>query len=86
MFTFFFFFRRVLRRLDLDLSDDVMRALANSKPKVIERVLMLLRLQIDKLLEKTGRDTAWRRKELFYQTPDPALRLNINTPTSHPSK
>lgn len=45
--------RRVLRRLDLDLSDDVMRALANSKPKVIERVLMLLRLQIDKLLEKT---------------------------------
>lgn len=47
--------RRVLRRLDLDLSDDVMRALANSKPKVIERVLMLLRLQIDKLLEKTGR-------------------------------
>ncbi|KAH3789920.1 hypothetical protein DPMN_168112 [Dreissena polymorpha] len=45
--------RRVLRRLELDLSDDVLRALANGKPKVIERVLMLLRLQIDKMLEKT---------------------------------
>ncbi|XP_045189377.1 sperm flagellar protein 1-like isoform X7 [Mercenaria mercenaria] len=45
--------RRVLRRLELDLSDDVLRALANAKPKVIERVLMLMRLQIDKFLEKT---------------------------------
>ncbi|XP_060557376.1 sperm flagellar protein 1-like isoform X7 [Ruditapes philippinarum] len=45
--------RRVFRRLELDLSDDVLRALANCKPKVIERVLMLLRLQIDKFLEKT---------------------------------
>ncbi|XP_052772462.1 sperm flagellar protein 1-like isoform X12 [Mya arenaria] len=45
--------RRVLKRLELDLSDDVLRALANGKPKVIERVLMLIRLQIDKFLEKT---------------------------------
>lgn len=47
--------RRVLRKLDLDLSDDVIRALANTtnpKPRVIEKVLMLLRMQIDKFLER----------------------------------
>lgn len=47
--------RRVLRRLDLELSDDVIRALANTtnpKPRVIEKVLMLLRTQIDKMLER----------------------------------
>ncbi|CAC5360105.1 sperm flagellar protein 1-like isoform X4 [Mytilus californianus] len=50
--------RRVLRKLDLDLSDDVIRALANTtnpKPRVIEKVLMLLRMQIDKMMEKQGR-------------------------------
>ncbi|XP_060557373.1 sperm flagellar protein 1-like isoform X5 [Ruditapes philippinarum] len=77
--------RRVFRRLELDLSDDVLRALANCKPKVIERVLMLLRLQIDKFLEKTGRDSHWRRRELYYQNPDPVLRLHLNTPPSHPN-
>ncbi|XP_045189371.1 sperm flagellar protein 1-like isoform X2 [Mercenaria mercenaria] len=77
--------RRVLRRLELDLSDDVLRALANAKPKVIERVLMLMRLQIDKFLEKTGRDSLWRRRELYYQNPDPVLRLQLNTPPSHPN-
>ncbi|XP_052229097.1 sperm flagellar protein 1-like isoform X2 [Dreissena polymorpha] len=76
--------RRVLRRLELDLSDDVLRALANGKPKVIERVLMLLRLQIDKMLEKTGRDGSWRRQELYYTNPDPVyLRLRLNSPPSH---
>ncbi|XP_052707145.1 sperm flagellar protein 1-like isoform X17 [Crassostrea angulata] len=57
--------RRVLRKLDLDLSDEVIRALANCKPKVVEKVLMLLRLQIDKNLQrqealvpvKTGRSS-----------------------------
>ncbi|XP_078312963.1 sperm flagellar protein 1-like isoform X13 [Crassostrea virginica] len=44
--------RRVLRKLDLDLSDEVIRALANCKPKVVEKVLMLLRLQIDKNLQR----------------------------------
>ncbi|XP_071168243.1 sperm flagellar protein 1-like isoform X2 [Mytilus edulis] len=50
--------RRVLRKLDLDLSDDVIRALANTtnpKPRVIEKVLMLLRMQLDKMMEKQGR-------------------------------
>uniref|UniRef100_K1RCD4 Sperm flagellar protein 1 n=1 Tax=Magallana gigas TaxID=29159 RepID=K1RCD4_MAGGI len=47
--------RRVLRKLDLDLSDEVIRALANCKPKVVEKVLMLLRLQIDKNLQRQGR-------------------------------
>jgi hypothetical protein len=54
----FLFYRRVLRKLDLDLSDDVIRALANTtnpKPRVIEKVLMLLRMQIDKFLERQGR-------------------------------
>ncbi|XP_052229098.1 sperm flagellar protein 1-like isoform X3 [Dreissena polymorpha] len=79
--------RRVLRRLELDLSDDVLRALANGKPKVIERVLMLLRLQIDKMLEKTGRDGSWRRQELYYTNPDPVyLRLRLNSPPSHSTK
>jgi len=76
----------VFRRLELDLSDDVLRALAAGKPKVIERVLMLLRLQLDKFLEKTGRDATWRRRELYYQNPDPVLRLSLNSPPSHPSK
>ncbi|XP_056005759.1 sperm flagellar protein 1-like isoform X11 [Ostrea edulis] len=57
--------RRVLRKLDLDLSDEVIRALANCKPKVVEKVLMLLRLQIDRNLQrqealvpvKTGRSS-----------------------------
>ncbi|XP_061184334.1 sperm flagellar protein 1-like isoform X5 [Saccostrea echinata] len=57
--------RRVLRKLDLDLSDEVIRALANCKAKVVEKVLMLLRLQIDKNLQrqealvpvKTGRSS-----------------------------
>lgn len=45
----------MLRKLDLDLSDEVIRALANCKPKVVEKVLMLLRLQIDKNLQRQGR-------------------------------
>ncbi|KAL4232001.1 Sperm flagellar protein 1 [Mactra antiquata] len=77
--------KRVFKKLELDLSDDVLHALANAKPKVIERVLMLLRLQIDKFLEKTGRDARWRRKELYYQDPDPVLRLRLNTPLPHPT-
>ncbi|KAL3865295.1 hypothetical protein ACJMK2_006902, partial [Sinanodonta woodiana] len=48
---------RVLKKLDLDLSDEVIRALSNSKPKVIEKVLLLLRLQIDKFLEKSDTPT-----------------------------
>lgn len=59
--------RRVLRRLDLELSDDVIRALANTtnpKPRVIEKVLMLLRTQIDKMLERQGRS----RREIDMQT------------------
>ncbi|PVD30448.1 hypothetical protein C0Q70_09714 [Pomacea canaliculata] len=47
--------RKVLYRLDLDLSDEVIRALVKSKKKVVERVLMLLRLQIDKAMEKMQR-------------------------------
>lgn len=53
--TVFLVCRRVLRKLDLDLSDEVIRALANCKPKVVEKVLMLLRLQIDKNLQRQGR-------------------------------
>lgn len=45
----------MLRKLDLDLSDEVIRALANCKPKVVEKVLMLLRLQIDRNLQRQGR-------------------------------
>jgi len=47
--------RRVLRRLELDLSDDVIRALANCKQRVVEKVLMMLRTQIDKFIEKSNR-------------------------------
>ncbi|XP_076472815.1 sperm flagellar protein 1-like isoform X2 [Babylonia areolata] len=46
--------RRVLRRLDLDLSDDVIRALANAKAKVVEKVLMMLRNQLDKAIDRTN--------------------------------
>lgn len=75
--------RRVLKALDLELSEDVMRALADGKPKVIERVLMLLRHQIDKMLEKTGRDALWRRRELYYSQPNPEfLRLQLKSPPS----
>lgn len=51
----FLIYRKVLYRLDLDLSDEVIRALVKSKKKVVERVLMLLRLQIDKAMEKMQR-------------------------------
>ncbi|KAK3584448.1 hypothetical protein CHS0354_006067, partial [Potamilus streckersoni] len=51
--NWYLFNRRVLKKLDLDLSDEVIKALANSKPRVIEKVLLLLRLQIDKFLEKS---------------------------------
>ncbi|XP_069139639.1 sperm flagellar protein 1-like isoform X8 [Argopecten irradians] len=44
--------RRVLKRLGMDLSDDVIRALANRKPHVIERILIFLRMQIDNLLTR----------------------------------
>ncbi|XP_070212529.1 sperm flagellar protein 1-like isoform X3 [Littorina saxatilis] len=44
--------RRVLQNLDLDLSEDVIRALSNAKAKVVEKVLMMLRNQIDKGLER----------------------------------
>ncbi|XP_069139640.1 sperm flagellar protein 1-like isoform X9 [Argopecten irradians] len=47
--------RRVLKRLGMDLSDDVIRALANRKPHVIERILIFLRMQIDNLLTRQGR-------------------------------
>ena len=47
--------RRVLRRLELDLSDDVIRALSNCKQRVVEKVLMMLRVQIDKFIEKSNR-------------------------------
>ncbi|XP_070212527.1 sperm flagellar protein 1-like isoform X2 [Littorina saxatilis] len=43
---------RVLQNLDLDLSEDVIRALSNAKAKVVEKVLMMLRNQIDKGLER----------------------------------
>ncbi|KAL8558532.1 hypothetical protein ACOMHN_038856 [Nucella lapillus] len=46
--------RRVLRRLDLDLSDDVIRALANTKARVVEKVLMMLRNQLDKAIDRTN--------------------------------
>ena len=48
-------FRRVLRRLELDLSDDVIRSLSNCKQRVVEKVLMMLRVQIDKFIEKSNR-------------------------------
>jgi len=47
--------RRVMRRLELDLSDDVIRSLANCKQRVVEKVLMMLRVQIDKFIEKSNR-------------------------------
>lgn len=45
----------MLRRLELDLSEDVIRALANCKQKVVEKVLMMLRVQIDKFIERSNR-------------------------------
>ncbi|XP_021352539.1 sperm flagellar protein 1-like isoform X5 [Mizuhopecten yessoensis] len=44
--------KRVLKRLGMDLSDDVIRALANGKRHVIDRILILLRMQIDNLLAR----------------------------------
>ena len=38
----------------MDLSDDMIRSLANGKVKVIERVLMMVRLQLDKALENAS--------------------------------
>ena len=43
-----------MRRLDLDLSDDVIRALSNAKTRVVEKVLMLLRNQLDKAIDRTN--------------------------------
>ncbi|KAK3796503.1 hypothetical protein RRG08_003223 [Elysia crispata] len=55
MENWFLLNRRVLRRLELDLSDDVIRALANCKQRVVEKVLMMLRIQIDKFIERSNR-------------------------------
>lgn len=55
MENWFLLNRRVLRRLELDLSDDVIRALANCKQRVVEKVLMMLRIQIDRFIERSNR-------------------------------
>ncbi|XP_048744036.1 sperm flagellar protein 1-like isoform X14 [Ostrea edulis] len=85
--------RRVLRKLDLDLSDEVIRALANCKPKVVEKVLMLLRLQIDRNLQrqealvpvKTGRSSPGKlasprklgKGEIPHNHPDRSIGVKI---------
>ncbi|XP_076461722.1 sperm flagellar protein 1-like [Babylonia areolata] len=58
--------KRVLRRLDLDLSDDVIRALSNAQGRVVEKVLMMLRSQIDTALER--RDALRLRAKQLQET------------------
>ncbi|CAL1542860.1 unnamed protein product [Lymnaea stagnalis] len=52
MENWFLLNRKVLHRLELDLSEDVIRALVNGKQSVVEKVLMMLRVQIDKFIER----------------------------------
>lgn len=85
--TSYIFFRRVLRKLDLDLSDDVIRALANTtnpKPRVIEKVLMLLRMQIDKMLERQGRSR--REIDLQHVSMDKDFNKDFNKDSSKSPK
>ncbi|ESO98401.1 hypothetical protein LOTGIDRAFT_214018 [Lottia gigantea] len=55
MENWFLLNRRVLRKIDMDLSEDVIRALANARAKVVEKILMLVRAQIDKELDRKRR-------------------------------
>ncbi|KAK3095814.1 hypothetical protein FSP39_019559 [Pinctada imbricata] len=50
--------RKVLQKLDFDLSEEVTRAIAKRKPGVIQKVLMLLRYQLDRQLQRQGRSRA----------------------------
>ncbi|XP_041367948.1 sperm flagellar protein 1-like isoform X2 [Gigantopelta aegis] len=76
--------RRVLKtKLNMDLSDDVIRSLANGKVKVIERVLMMVRLQLDKALEKAS--TTFHRhshpnasSDVMYLSGPPHVTQSIN--------
>ncbi|XP_046358526.1 sperm flagellar protein 1-like [Haliotis rufescens] len=54
MENWYYLNRRVLKKLDLDLSDDIIRSLSYCKSKVAEKVLMMLRLQIDRALDKSA--------------------------------
>lgn len=56
--------RRVLQKLDLDLSDNVIRALSNAKTKVVEKVLMMLRNQLDRAIDRT---TTWKLRARHLQ-------------------
>ncbi|XP_063433632.1 sperm flagellar protein 1-like isoform X6 [Mytilus trossulus] len=85
--------RRVLRKLDLDLSDDVIRALANTtnpKPRVIEKVLMLLRMQIDKMMEKQEALVPVTSKSTGRHSPEkvssPRKYQRGEIPHSHPDR
>lgn len=44
-----------MRKLEVDLSDDVIKALTSCKQNVAEKVMMLLREQIDKFIERSDR-------------------------------
>ncbi|XP_071168248.1 sperm flagellar protein 1-like isoform X7 [Mytilus edulis] len=85
--------RRVLRKLDLDLSDDVIRALANTtnpKPRVIEKVLMLLRMQLDKMMEKQEALVPVTSKSTGRHSPEklssPRKYQRGEIPHSHPDR
>ncbi|KAH9499174.1 Sperm flagellar protein 1 [Bulinus truncatus] len=55
--------RKVLCHLGIDLSEEIIRALANCKQNVVEKLLMILRYQIDKYIEKYGaKSKTWHNK------------------------
>ena len=44
------YFRKVFKKLHFELADDVIKQVVNSKPFVIERVLLMLRTKIDNII------------------------------------
>ncbi|XP_064631495.1 sperm flagellar protein 1-like isoform X10 [Lineus longissimus] len=42
--------RKVLKKLNMELSEDVIRSIATNKPSTVERVLLIMRSKIDKIL------------------------------------
>ncbi|XP_059145828.1 sperm flagellar protein 1-like isoform X2 [Physella acuta] len=66
MENWFLLNRKVLHRLDLDLSEDVIRSLSSGKQSVVEKVLMMLRFQIDKHIDKYNSN---RARQKYHKSP-----------------
>ncbi|XP_055859874.1 sperm flagellar protein 1-like [Biomphalaria glabrata] len=90
MENWFLLNRKVLQHLGIDLSEETIRSLANCKQNVIEKVLIVLRYQIDKYIEKYGakfkaRNNAAKSIEVILNTAQDLRYDEANTLTNQKS-